>query len=317
MGAVTSELTGDDDRCFHRGNDDPFWNESSFFSFALPERRINGFVYFWFRPNMNFACGGPAIWDPSGEHAWDCLYYDWDWPQEIAPGSEVLDFHLANGLQVTTIEPLVSYRIGYQSEGCRLDLRWDRVTGHHDIVITAAIVETGHRHYEQFGRMTGTVEVAGERMEVDCYSMRDRSWGPRRMRVSPRGDYLWAVASPAHAFHATAVGRPGDGDDRVAAGFYLKDGVMADLVAGRRWVVQRIGPRPAVVRLDAEDALGRRVEAEGRAVNWFEWQGYGHQFEWWCLAEWEFDGQRCWGEEQEFHPLRSVRRHFLDHPPTP
>lgn len=309
-----SGLIGDDDRRLHRDSADPFWNESAFFSFSVRERRLSGFVYCFFRPNMGFAVGGPALWDPSGEHSWDCLYYDWDWPQEIPAGAEALNFSFENGTSVKTIEPMREYRIGYEGSGCRLDLHWTAVTAHHDIVIGAGIEETGRRHYEQFGRMTGTVEIGDLHLAVDSWSMRDRSWGPRRMRVSPRGDYCWAVAGPDHAFHVTAVGRPGEAEDRVAAGLYLRDGVMADLVAGRRYVVERFGPRPAVVRIEAEDALGRQLVAEGRVRNALEWQGYGHQFQWWCLAEWTFDGVTTYGEEQEFHPLRSVREHFRAHP---
>ena len=45
------------------GDEDPYWSDSSWFSWAIPERGINGFFYNHFRPNMNCFLGGPAMWD--------------------------------------------------------------------------------------------------------------------------------------------------------------------------------------------------------------------------------------------------------------
>jgi len=57
--------------------DYPYWSESSWFSWAIPERNINGLFYVHFRPNMNCVNAGTAMWDTSGQHVWQFLYYDW------------------------------------------------------------------------------------------------------------------------------------------------------------------------------------------------------------------------------------------------
>ena len=73
-----ADLIRPEDDYFHHGTrtDNPFWNESAWFPFHVPERELCGFVYMNHRPNMNFSMTGVALWDPSGEQTYDCLYYD-------------------------------------------------------------------------------------------------------------------------------------------------------------------------------------------------------------------------------------------------
>ena len=41
------------DRFCAQPSSDPYWNESSWFSFSIPERKFHGMIYYFFRPNMN------------------------------------------------------------------------------------------------------------------------------------------------------------------------------------------------------------------------------------------------------------------------
>jgi len=60
------------DEYFHERSDDPHWNESGWFSFMVPERRLSGMVYCYHRPNLGYSTGGFAAWDPSGDrHDYD------------------------------------------------------------------------------------------------------------------------------------------------------------------------------------------------------------------------------------------------------
>ena len=34
-------------------------------------------------------------------------------------------------------------------------------------------------HFDQAGHVAGTMVLRGETVPIDCYSVRDRSWGPR------------------------------------------------------------------------------------------------------------------------------------------
>ena len=47
-----------DDRFHPPGSDDPYWTETCWFTFAVPERRLSGQLYPFFRPNQRVAAGG-------------------------------------------------------------------------------------------------------------------------------------------------------------------------------------------------------------------------------------------------------------------
>jgi hypothetical protein len=100
-------------------------------------------------------------------------------------------------------------------------------------------------HFDKAGRFTGTVTIEGETLDVDCFSTRDRTWGPRRIHPT-RFAYDWGVASESAAFLTQATGPLsvqhdpiiGTVDD-ITAGWYLKDGVVSPIVSGTREVLER------------------------------------------------------------------------------
>src|SRR5437867_12672772 len=110
--AATSELL---DHLCTEGSDDPYWSDSSWFSWAIPDRKINGFFYNHFRPNMNCLLGGPAMWDPSGQHVWDVLYFDWQLMRVPPVGTygvdyDNYDFETPWGISIQMLEPVQRYQ---------------------------------------------------------------------------------------------------------------------------------------------------------------------------------------------------------------
>jgi hypothetical protein len=318
----------EDDR-FHPRTEDPFWNESSWFTLSVPERRIHGYVYFYFRPNMNLAAGGPLIFDPSGEDIYNCVYWDWDTTQAFPERAEMFDFQLGNSLRVETIALLKSYRFTYEKSHCRIDLRWDAIMEPHEMTRIggevnpafdgywsdsgAAELRTGH--FDQGGRMRGTIDVEGEHYDVDAYSIRDRTWGPRRIYPARYG-YDWAIHSEAASFFAASRSvLPADEDpiagttEKVTAGWYTNDGVTAALVAGERRITERDDEgRPKRAVIDAIDALGRPLHCEGRTECVVKWLAFSTTFCWVNLTSWGFDGREGWGELNDYYHFDMQRR---------
>ena len=157
----------------------------------------------------------------------------------------------------------------------------------------------------------------GERYDVDCYSMRDRSWGPRKL-LPVRLCYPWAAAADDHSFLAPSVSQYPlatdpifDTEERVMAGsgWYLRDGVKACLAEGTLKTLER-GPdgRPLRQVIEAVDELGRPLRAVGQTRNLLKLSVYGNWFDWYSLAEWEFDGVRAFGEIEDYHPFDIYRR---------
>lgn len=300
----------DVDRFCPTATDDPYWNESCWFSFSIPEREIHGMVYYFFRPNMNLLMGGPILWDGSGANPWDCLYYDWHHLQPIPPGASKFDFKAHTSLEVEVIEPRKKYALRYDQNGFKLDLLWTALEEPHhflgmEIEATGMTAEN-RMHLEQMGRATGTVEVNGERLEVDSFALRDTSWGVRQMDGVKRGSYFWAIADERTAFHAQTMG---DGDEqRVVGGFLKLDGKTASLTGGRRLVTDMGEVTPNRFDLTLEDEAGRTATIRARVCSNLMVNFYPRVQVVWSLLEADFGGGvKGWGDIQEFQPMEMFR----------
>ena len=304
------------DEYFHERNDDPDWNESGWFSFMVPERRLSGMVYCYHRPNMGYSSGGFAAWDPSGDTYDRCVWYDLEQIMPLQTGTEMFDFSFPNGLTVACVEPLHEYRLQYKDDGCEVDFTWRRANEPLLRPVPASQGQWGHHHYDQIGRMTGRLSVDGETIDVDGWSMRDHSWGPRKVARDQRGRFFWAVASENDAFVLWAsaaqsydrdpvVGVP----ERIVAGWYLRDGVVGTIVEGESFISERRDDgAPLADRVRATDDLGRELTAVGRAANMIIWPCYPAIYAFFTHFEWEFDGLSASGEEQEWIPINQRRR---------
>jgi hypothetical protein len=170
-------------------------------------------------------------------------------------------------------------------------------------------------HYDHLGSLTGSVHVEGRTHQVDYYSMRDHSWGPRKL-VPIRIGYSWAAASPGHLFHAPLRSTvPIDEDpvvgttEAIPGGFYVRDGVMSEIVSGSRRITDRdAAGRPLREELEATDELGRTLHAVGTNEMIMKWTAHTDWFDWYGMARWEFDGITCWGETHDFYPFAVHRR---------
>jgi hypothetical protein len=295
------------DEMFHPAGQDPYWNESAWFGIPIPERTMNGFVYFFHDVRTGVSGGGPALWDPSGEETYDCRFYDWRWTQPPTGPLDFADFRLPNSLRHEVLEPLQRYRLSYSELGLDFDLEWTAIMAPHEIRYGDLTTMSDARHFDQPGRVTGSLVLDGERLEVDSYSLRDRTWGPHRPGASRPGDYLWAIASPESHWHVITLGGSEPDVDTVMNGYLVRDGELGELVRGQRRVLERRKGAPVRVVLDAEDDRGRILHAEGdvrTALRWFGWPG---RLAFWTLTDWRWDGLQGWGEDQEFFAREDVR----------
>jgi len=160
-------------------------------------------------------------------------------------------------------------------------------------------------HYDQTGHVTGTVVLDGERIDVDCYAMRDRSWGPRTERGYRRVGYTWAASPETSLLTFTA---PGDGpEETVHSGYVRRDGELAQIAGGTR-VVSRDPGTGWVTGIDLEvvDELGRTTSGHAEAVSRLILPGSTSLCTNTALS-WNVDAQELNGEDQDVWPLRELR----------
>ena len=230
------------DEVFHAAGDDPHFNESAWFSFAIPEREMNGFVYFFHNSRTGTSGGGPALWDTSGEDMYNCRFYDWRWLQPPTGRLDYRDFTLPNSARHEMVDPLHRYHLSYSELGLDLDLEWTALMAPHELRYDDAQPDH-HPPLRPAGTRHRLLVLDGERLDVDCFSMRDHTWGPHRAGAARSGDYLWAVASPDAHWQLLAVAGDEPGVDRVMNGYFVRDGEQGELVRGERRVWSAAGAR--------------------------------------------------------------------------
>ncbi|MFE3198384.1 DUF7065 domain-containing protein [Embleya sp. NPDC055664] len=302
-----------DDRFHPPTGDDPYWSETSWFTFTVPHKRLSGQLYPFFRANQGVAAGGAYFWDDSGQHPHDAVYAKNFWHLPI-PDQDLTDLRLPNGFRVRCVEPQRVYEVGYDDPDGGDEI-------HVDLTFTGLLPPhyLGEKHLDQPGRYTGTVVLRGEEIPVDSYGFRDRSWGPRSqfgpgLMQSParRGGYSYATASEHDAFHSITMDF-GQGCVSIH-GYLLRDGTWAKLARGCREVVERDDATGWATRvvLTGVDTLGRELRAEGRLYNRLGFFLNPNLFTVNGLTEWTFDGVTAWGEDHENFSAAEIRRHSRD-----
>jgi hypothetical protein len=290
---------------------DPYRTETCWFTFTVPEARLSGQIYPFFRPNQRVMAAGVYFWNDQGDQPWNCLYAKnfWHLPMPDAPLSDIT---CPNGIRIRCLAPLSRYAIGYRdpdgNDEIAVDLEFTAIAPPHYL---------GKGHLDQPGRYRGTVRLRGRDYTVDSYGFRDRSWGARSQfgpgvvpKGAPRTGYTYGTASPDDAFHAITADR-GAGYE-CYHGYLIRGGRWAKLAHARREVLER-DPQtgfPTRVRVTGADALGRRLEADGRCLNKLAVPLNPNMLSINCLTDWTFDGCRGYGEDHE-NWTPAAARHFF------
>ncbi len=308
------DLLGPDDDDLHPAGDHPWFHETAWWSFYVPERKLAAWIYNWIRPNIGTSGGGCWLWDDSSHVHWELPYYACYHNLPIPGEPDPRDFTYPSGVSTTTIEPLAKYRLGFR----------DRDLISLDLEFTATMPPwvgepSGDppvaRHLDQLGRLTGDLVLHGERIPVDSIAMRDRSWSPRSERWKDGHVGYCSAATDHVAFLATsAAGTRGEREERVRSGFFVRDRQRARIIDGTREVVRHPEHGHLTsIRIEAEDTAGRRFVATGTGVNAAAVPIPGvHALVWICLVDWRIDGVSAWGDDQDAWPIHewaAFRRH--------
>lgn len=286
-----SEVTPADDRLHPARDADPHWSETAWFGFSVPERALGGSVYALFRPNLGVCALSVYVWDAGAHEPWRVRYGRAQWHLPMPEGD--LTQAAFGGLELACLEPLRRYAVRYrEGDAIALDLAYEGLIPPHGLGIG-----DGRGHIDQPCRVSGTLALGGESIRVDGYAMRDRSWHVRDDRRATRASYSHAIASESDLFLAAGF-ETGD-RHRIVAGFLVRDGEKADLVSGTRRVVERRDGYPLRVAIEAEDALGRALAAEGACLSRLAYPATPGLFAWMSLTDWSWNGARGFGEDQD------------------
>jgi hypothetical protein len=320
------DLLTEADDGFHRPNDhaalfgsaNPRWfHETCWFWWYVPEHALGGWFYNWVRPLVGTTGGGAWIWDDTTFFHLEVPYYSSYANLAFDAAADLRDTRFPSGVSVQAVEPLARYQLGFADRDLvRIDLSYDAVMppwvgetlGDPPMAI----------HFDQVGRVRGSVELRGRRYDVDCLAIRDRTWSPRPERWKDgRVGYCNAASSEVAFLASSAAGARGETTDRVRTGYFAEGGRRARIVDGSRQVER--DPEHGFVRrvtIEAEDSSGRRFTAVGDTVSRMAMPIPGvHGVVWTSLVDWTVDGTHAWGEDQDAWPIHawsSFRRASLE-----
>lgn len=301
------EFTERDDHFHFEEMGEDWWaTETAWFSFHDHGRRLGGWFYSMFRPNIGTVAGGCWIWDDGAWLPWEVPYSANYTALELPDGTDLADCRLPNGVAVRVLEPGMRYALGYD-DGERLQARltFDGVMPPEPLTGVDSTFGKAS-HFDQFGRVTGELVLHGEHIAIDCIGMRDRTWG-RRPEDRPRqAAYVTGAADERHGFLAVTNVRP-EGE-QVAYGFLRRNGETVSLVEGERRVTRDpVHGWITGVDIDARDRTGREFHARGTPLSRIVINR--HTFiDINTLVHWRLDGADAWGEDQDMWPVHRWAR---------
>lgn len=268
------------------------WAETGFFNFYVPERNLHGWIYIVHRTGLGVSICGVEIVDAQSDDPAQARYVDM---QNHLPMPERAEkFTLPNGLsfEATSIRDYRIDYLGFDDTELHFELRG--VMEPYDIhdpdmdpmasgEASANSESTGFgaaysAHFDMSVRVSGTLVLRGERIDVDCLSTMDHSWGPR-----PEAGFsaiAWVNAhfddgSVLHSIWSLERAAERGRQHTFRHGYALVDGTVRGCRDGRL-VLTRRGHYGTAADLSLVDVDGIEYRAFGAILTSHYWVPYAN-----------------------------------------
>ena len=292
-----------------KGVTDDSATETQYFGFSVPEANIHALTYCWWHPNLKVVTGGIFAFQGVKETTIHAELCDWrTFMSDKALAKDLHEFRFDNGYGVKIIEANKKFHITYDSapEGNHVDITAEAV-------LPAVMFGDGN-HFEQTMRMRGKLVLRGKEYKVDCYSVRDRSWGkPRPETLMPLPPTSWMVGtfSDDFSFNCTvfdhASGQPERNGQMVMAddqalngGWVYRNGKVGRIVHATKRVYRGAGSTVCSgIDLEFTDEHGREFKMKGTLNSSCPISAWNNVWMVINLMRWECDGLVGYGDNQE------------------
>ena len=312
---------------------DLLWLETTWFSFSVPDRRLGGWLHAGRHTNRGTVSWRVYVWDPTGSDPGRLPYYRTAVDVPIDDDVDLRNITFpSGGFSQRMLTPLMDYHISYADPAARFSVEFEHRSVHAPARFTPGEAPmVNNPHLDQLGHLTGELVLDGERIPIDCYSVRDRTWGPRTGHHSSGGDFAEAptrsrIKNPGGAhwrqierergrgriqyiFGSTEAEtgflgfvRPQDGSadgwSPLNVGWLIKDGEFQRLDKTKSRMKNYRDPKTgwsAHMEVELVDLTGRRMEAEGVVMSHVCEHNAGSS----ASVRWEYDGKVGWGEDQD------------------
>ena len=299
------------------------WAETNFFGFYNADERLNIGVYALFRTNLRTVNSTICMNSRFAATPWHADYVDYQSVLPMSKDCSLLDYRLANGLQVRCLEPNMVWEIKFDDgEGTKIDVVYRSIMPPFDIHDPAMDPMVGghagtfawgtayNGHFDQTGHYQGTVTLRGRVIPIDCISTMDHSWGPRPERGAPNMTWLHAHFSKNLAIHAIFSFDPEANGTSLALthGYVVEKGEVFGLKAGKGTVVREADRFAKRVELQVIDRADRTWNLAAEGLTTFPWQCWANMISFNVLGKWQMKGLTGYGEIQDFFELPQLTR---------
>jgi hypothetical protein len=272
----------------------PYWTETFWYGAWIPKVATTVYLYSWFRPVLGIYGGGCLVWDDKEYLPWDIPVFHYDVNRPLLAPADLRSLNLDCGTRLRTIEEGHRYEMSYSRRDIEVAMRFDAVTPP-EIVTAKGMSEFFNGHIDQAGHYRGYVRIGDRRHEIDCFGIRDRSWGPRVMTDEIRMNYCHGQSEEL-AF--VSYSRPGGTQEDVFKGYLSRDGRRVNLAGGSRRCIYRNSVL-LQIDIDLTDAEGRRMIGTGMPLNRMVYEPYPNLITWLYLMKWRIGEDTIYGEEQD------------------
>lgn len=338
-----------EDDTYHVPTDDPLWFETTWWSFSVPERRMGGWLHAGRSTNRGTATWRVFLWDPRGADPSRMAYHKMVTDVPMGDGAGPDATHSVDlrditfpggGFSVKMLDPLMNYQVTYADPDAPISIELEHRSVHPPHRFTPGEAPCVHNpHLDQLGHVTGEIVLEGERIAIDCFSIRDRTWGPRSAHhshgVQPKQEARSRVANPGgprwreierergrgriqyifgHAWEGDTCDTgflsfvrtqdgSADGWSPLNMGWLLQDGEFARLDKARSRMKNYRDPDTGWsqhMEVDLVDVRGRTMQAEGVALSHNCEHGNGSNAAMrWSLMQPGRAARDGWGEDQD------------------
>lgn len=331
----------EDDQYHVPTTDDPFWTETNWWSFNVPERGIGAWLHTAYNTNRGVATSRVFVWDPRSPEIGRLAYYKAIIDVPMPPNPDLRNLTIPKGgYSLKCLKPTMDYHIEYSDPAEEFRLEFVHYGAHPPHRFTPGEAPALHNpHFDHLGRIVGSMHLYGETIPIDCWSVRDRTWGPRgghhsqsqkkeyvegnykvthpggerwreveRQRGRGRIQYIFGHVDDQTGFLGFVRPQDGDADgwSPMRVGWVLKDGRFERLDMDKCKMKNYRDPETGfsdVMEVDLVDRAGRTMQATGKAISHQAERGAGSN----ALFKWDIEGKTGWGEDQDGWQLEHFR----------
>lgn len=283
--------------------------ETQYLGFAVPEANIHALCYLWHHHNLKSVTGGLYVWQGVKRYMPQAELCDVRaFMSDKALANDLHAYRLDNGYGVQVIEPLKHLKVTYEDKARQnlLDLDFTAVS--------EPVLFGEGNHFEQPMRVRGTLVLRGKQYQVDCFNVRDRSWGkPRPEDNMPLSPVSWmtGVFNEDFAFNCNVLDQHEENPElkgwfewprekTLNGGWIKRNGVLSRIVSARKRVERDPASRyPMKVELEFTDEAGRSTAMTGTMQAACPWQVWPNMMFIVTQMRWECDGLVAYGDCQE------------------